>query len=74
MSYFSKLICLSFYSSHRCIFYLQGLNLLLPVVDRVKYVQVLKELAIDIPKQSAITVGEFVGHTRLTDRRTVSFI
>lgn len=33
-----------------------GLNLLLPFVDRVKYVQSLKEIAIDVPKQSAITV------------------
>lgn len=32
-----------------------GLNLLLPVVDKVKYVQSLKEIAIDVPKQSAIT-------------------
>lgn len=32
-----------------------GLNMLLPVVDRVKYVQSLKEIAIDVPKQSAIT-------------------
>lgn len=32
-----------------------GLNLLLPIVDRVKYVQSLKEIAIDVPKQSAIT-------------------
>lgn len=33
-----------------------GLNILLPVVDRVKYVQSLKEIAIDVPKQGAITL------------------
>lgn len=33
-----------------------GLNILLPIIDRVKYVQSLKEIAIDVPKQSAITV------------------
>lgn len=32
-----------------------GLNILIPILDRVKYVQSLKELAIDIPKQSAVT-------------------
>lgn len=32
-----------------------GLNLLWPIIDRVKYVQSLKEIAIDVPKQSAIT-------------------
>lgn len=33
-----------------------GLNVLVPFIDRVKYVQSLKEIAIDVPKQSAITV------------------
>lgn len=32
-----------------------GLNILIPIMDRVKYVQSLKEIAVDIPKQSAIT-------------------
>jgi len=37
----------------------QGLNLLIPVLDRIKYVQVLKEQAIKIPEQSAVTKGVF---------------
>ncbi|XKL61202.1 hypothetical protein PGB90_008259 [Kerria lacca] len=32
-----------------------GLNLLIPIIDTVKYVQILKEIAIEIPQQSAIT-------------------
>lgn len=32
-----------------------GLNFLIPFIDKVKYVQSLKEIAIDVPKQSAIT-------------------
>lgn len=36
-----------------------GLNFLIPFLDRIGYVQSLKELAIDIPKQSAVTIGQF---------------
>ncbi|XP_011302560.1 stomatin-like protein 2, mitochondrial [Fopius arisanus] len=32
-----------------------GFNVLFPIIDKVKYVQSLKEIAIDVPKQSAIT-------------------
>merc|ERR1712226_206156 len=32
-----------------------GLNLILPVIDSIKYIQILKEIAIDIPQQRAIT-------------------
>lgn len=42
-----------------------GLNILIPIVDKVKYVQSLKEIAIDVPKQSAITSGTFFYKTYL---------
>lgn len=34
-----------------------GLNILIPFIDRVKYVKSLKETAIEVPSQSAITQG-----------------
>uniref|UniRef100_A0A1I7XP84 PHB domain-containing protein n=1 Tax=Heterorhabditis bacteriophora TaxID=37862 RepID=A0A1I7XP84_HETBA len=33
-----------------------GLNILIPVIDRIKFVQSLKEIAIEIPQQGAITL------------------
>ncbi|OAD52841.1 Stomatin-like protein 2 [Eufriesea mexicana] len=33
-----------------------GLNILTPIIDRIKYVQCLKEIAIEIPQQSAVTL------------------
>ena len=39
-----------------------GLNFLIPVLDRVKYVQSLKEIAIEIPKQSAVTSDNVSNH------------
>jgi len=33
-----------------------GLNILIPILDRIKYVQSLKEIAIEIPQQGAITL------------------
>lgn len=37
-----------------------GLNFLIPVLDKVKYVQSLKEIAIEVPQQSAITSGKSI--------------
>ncbi|XP_048451378.1 stomatin-like protein 2, mitochondrial [Rhincodon typus] len=33
-----------------------GLNFLIPIVDRIRYVQSLKEIVIDIPEQSAVSL------------------
>lgn len=39
----------------------QGLNVLIPVLDRIRYVQSLKEIVINVPEQSAVTLGERYG-------------
>ncbi|OWF54067.1 stomatin-like protein 2, mitochondrial [Mizuhopecten yessoensis] len=33
-----------------------GLNILVPIIDTIKYVQILKEIPIEVPHQSAITL------------------
>lgn len=38
-----------------------GLQILMPFLDRVRYVKSLKEVAIEIPSQSAITQGTVQG-------------
>ena len=43
----------------------QGLNILIPVLDRIRYVQSLKEIVIIVPEQSAVTLGEGCGVTRV---------
>lgn len=56
-----------------------GLNILVPFIDKIKYVQSLKEIAIDVPKQSAITSDNVtlsidgVLYLRITDPYRASY-
>lgn len=45
-----------------CIIADPGLNILIPFVDSISYVQNLKEIAIDIPQQSAVTSDNVTLH------------
>ena len=36
----------------------QGINFLVPILDKIRYVQTLKEMVIDIEQQQAITKGQ----------------
>uniref|UniRef100_A0A0K0F9D3 Stomatin-like protein 2, mitochondrial (inferred by orthology to a human protein) n=1 Tax=Strongyloides venezuelensis TaxID=75913 RepID=A0A0K0F9D3_STRVS len=56
-----------------------GLNIVLPFIDRIQYVQSLKEIAIEIPQQNAITVDnvevklESVLYLRVVDPYKASY-
>lgn len=42
--------------SHLILPFSQGLNFLIPLLDRIRYVQSLKEIVINVPEQSAVTL------------------
>ncbi|KAK2585563.1 hypothetical protein KPH14_010201 [Odynerus spinipes] len=56
-----------------------GFNILLPIIDRIKYVQSLKEICIEVPNQSAITSDNVtlnidgVLYLRITDPYLASY-
>lgn len=51
-----------------------GFNLLIPFIDKIKYVQSLKEIAIDVPKQTAITAGKITGNFSFSQEIFVEII
>ncbi|XP_070711432.1 stomatin-like protein 2, mitochondrial [Pempheris klunzingeri] len=64
---------------HRILQPLQGLNFLIPILDQIRYVQSLKEIVIDIPEQSAVSLDNVtllidgVLYLRITDPFKASY-
>ena len=53
------------------------MNVLVPLIDKVKYVHSLKEITVDIPHQVAVSSGEVVetfGTEKLTMNATVTLV
>ena len=48
-----------------------GMNVLVPVIDKVKYVHSLKEITVDIPLQLAVTSGGSVRSKAVNTRNTI---
>ncbi|KAG8429148.1 hypothetical protein GDO86_018190, partial [Hymenochirus boettgeri] len=44
-----------------------GLNFLIPILDRIRYVQSLKEIVINVPEQSAVSLDRRVLYLRIMD-------
>ena len=55
------------------------MNVLVPLIDKVKYVHSLKEITVDIPHQVAVSSGELIfsetfGTEKLTMNATVTLV